>query len=149
MRDIFADIFQNEPLEPTEAARRNMRPQLRKRFFTQAGVQEEGGRFAVMLDGKPVKTPARRALAAPSQQIAQKIADEWDAQRDVIDPAAMPLTRLANAIIDAVTERGGPVAEEIADYLGSDMILLSRRSAGRPGGAPGATLGSDRRLRAR
>jgi hypothetical protein len=32
MRDIFEDIFANQPLDPMEAARRNMRPNLRARF---------------------------------------------------------------------------------------------------------------------
>ena len=38
----------------------------------------------------------------PTERIAERIAAEWDAQRDLIDPAKMPLTRLANAIIDGV-----------------------------------------------
>ena len=108
MRDIFEDISANQPLEPTEAARRNMRPQLRKRFFKSAGVGEQQGRFAVLLDGKPVKTPARRALAAPVRATGQQIANEWNAQRELIDPAAMPLTRLANAIIDAIADQPAP-----------------------------------------
>jgi chaperone required for assembly of F1-ATPase len=122
MRDIFEDIYAPPPLDPTESARRNMRPQLRKRFFAAAGVVADQGGFAVVLDGKPVKTPARRTLAAPVAALAQQIADEWDAQREVIDPAAMPLTRLANAIIDAVAAQPAPVAQEIVDYLGSDMV---------------------------
>ena len=48
-----------------------------------------------IVDGKPVKTPARRALVAPSAALAEKIAEEWNAQAEVIDPARMPLTRLA------------------------------------------------------
>ncbi|MGI8526008.1 MAG: ATP12 family chaperone protein [Pseudolabrys sp.] len=125
MRDIFK-LFTSQPqgaIEPTEAARRNMRPQLRKRFFKTVEVAEGAGGFAIMLDGKPVKTPARRALAAPSRALAQSIAGEWHAQREVIDPAAMPLTRLANAVIDAVGARSGLVADEIVKYLGSDLVF--------------------------
>ena len=33
MRDIFDDIFQGQPRDPTAAARRAMRPQLRQRFY--------------------------------------------------------------------------------------------------------------------
>ena len=62
MRDIFTEIFENQPADPMESARRGARPVLRKRFFERAHVGEEGGVFAVLLDGKPVKTPARRAL---------------------------------------------------------------------------------------
>ena len=86
-------------------------------------VDESDGAFRVLLDGKPVKTPARRNLAAPSRALAQNIADEWDAQKDVIDPGKMPLTRLANSIIDGVVDAPGPVAEEIEKYLGSDLLF--------------------------
>lgn len=122
MRDIFEDIFANQPLDPTEAARRAVRPQLRKRFYKLASVSEGEGGYAVLLDGRPVRTPARRALAAPSRSLAEKIAAEWQAQRDVIDPAEMPLTRLANSILDAVASHPAPVAEEIAKYLATDLV---------------------------
>ena len=48
---------------------------------------------------------------------------EWQAQREVIDPANMPLTRLANAIIDGVADMPGPVAAEIEKYLASDLLF--------------------------
>jgi chaperone required for assembly of F1-ATPase len=123
MRDIFSEIFENQPLDPREAARRGARPQLRKRFFQKAHVGEAaGGGYPLLLDGKPVKTPARRVLVAPAAALAGKIAEEWNAQAEVIDPARMPLTRLANAVLDAVTDAMGPVAEEVTKYLGSDLL---------------------------
>ncbi len=132
MRDIFTEIFENQPLDPREAARRGGRPALRKRFYRQAHVGEAaGGGFPLLLDGKPVKTPARRVLAAPSAALAEKIAGEWNAQRELIDPARMPLTRLANAVIDAVADAPGPVADEVAKYLGAD--LLCYRAEAPPG----------------
>lgn len=123
MRDIFEDIFKGNPLDPMEAARRNVRPALRKRFYEHTGVAEEGGAFAVTLDGKPVRTPARRPLAAPTRDLAQAIADEWQAQTDMIDPADMPLTRLANSIIDGVADNPAEVRDEIEKYLGSDLLF--------------------------
>jgi chaperone required for assembly of F1-ATPase len=123
MRDIFEDIFKGEPLDPMEAARRSVRPTLRKRFYKDAAVVQNGDLFAVTLDGKPVRTPARHPLAAPTRALAQAIADEWQAQTDVIDPAHMPLTRLANSIIDGVTDRPHEVRDEIVKYLGSDLLF--------------------------
>jgi chaperone required for assembly of F1-ATPase len=64
----------------------------------------------------------RRALAAPTAALAGQIAGEWNAQTELIDPARMPLTRLANAVIDAVADAPGPVADEVAQYLGSDLL---------------------------
>ncbi len=120
MRDLFDDI---QPGNATEAARSAVRPILRRRFYDKAAVSSAADGYAVQLDGKPVRTPARRLLAAPSLALAEAIAAEWNAQRDVIDPATMPLTRLANAIIDGVVEAPDPVAAEIGKYLTSDLVF--------------------------
>ena len=93
-----------------------------------AAVVSDSGGHAVTLDGKPVRTPARRLLAAPTAALAAALAAEWQAQRETIDPAAMPLTRLANAIIDGVAERAEPVAAEIAEYLQSDLLFYRATS---------------------
>lgn len=122
MRDIFEDIFVNQPLDPMESARKRARPRLSKRFYKSAQVSEGGADgFPVMLDGKPVRTPAKRPLAAPTRALAEKITQEWEAQRELIDPVTMPLTRLANAVIDAVATQKAAVADDIAVYLGSDL----------------------------
>jgi chaperone required for assembly of F1-ATPase len=131
MRDIFEDIFHNQPLDPNEAARRSMRPQLRRRFYQTAGVEKQPAGYAVLLDGRPVRTPARRALAAPVEALAQALADEWNAQRKVVDPATMPLTRLANSIIDGVADAVEAVQAEVAKFLASDLICY------RAGSPPG------------
>jgi len=123
MRDLFEEMFENQPLDPTEAARRNMRPSLRSRFYQAATVAEGAAGFDVLLDGRPVRTPARRPLAAPVRPLAAAIAAEWGDQEKVIDPAAMPLTRLANSIIDGVVPSPGPVAAEIEKYLGTDLLF--------------------------
>ncbi|MEA2936046.1 MAG: hypothetical protein QOD74_2692 [Variibacter sp.] len=121
MRDILDDLFGNQPIDPTESARRGLRTQLRKRFYQRASVGE-GAPYRVLLDGRAVKTPAGGVLAAPSRALALAIAAEWDAQGERIDPATMPLTRLANTIIDGVVPDPGPVADEVVKYLGSDLV---------------------------
>ncbi len=140
MREIFTEIFENQPLDPMESARQGGRPQLRKRFYGRAHVARtgEGGGAQILLDDKPVKTPARNALAAPTHALADAIAAEWDAQKNVIDPARMPLTRLANAAIDGVRDASAAVTDAIAEYLGTDLLcyradapagLVARQSA--------------------
>ncbi len=124
MRDIFTEVFASEPIDPMESARRGARANLRARFYKSAGIGEAGeGGFPVLLDGRPVRTPAKALLAAPTRHLAESLAAEWEAQRDMVDPARMPLTRLANSIVDGVVSRPGPVADEIEKYLGSDMVL--------------------------
>ena len=123
MRDIFEDIFHNEPIDPTEAARRSLRPRLRRRFYAEATAGETEGAFALLLDGKPARTPAGRLLAAPMRALTEAIAEEWNAQHEAIEPAKMPLTRLANSIIDGVAVTPAPVADEVGQYLGSDLLF--------------------------
>lgn len=122
------DLFENSPPESaTEAARRTLRPALRRRFYESATVTAVAEGYAVRLDDKPVRTPARHVLAAPTLALAQAIVGEWEAQRDVIDPARMPLTRLANAIIDGVADQFRAVAAEVEKYLSSDLIFYRAR----------------------
>lgn len=128
MRDIFSEIFSGEPTDPIAAARRSVRPQLRRRFYAHAQMDAGADGFAVLLDGKPVRTSARRALAAPSGALAEAITAEWEAQRDYVDPAGMPLTRLANSIIDGVADARAGVKAEIEKYLGSDLLFYRASS---------------------
>src|SRR5689334_10155859 len=112
----------HRPDTAAPAARRAMRPARRRRFFTVSATVPVAGGHAVQLDGKPVRTPAGRLLAAPTPALAEALAAEWDAQRDVIDPARMPLTQLVNSIIDGVCERPDAVAAEIENYLATDLV---------------------------
>lgn len=106
------------------AARRGARSSVRRRFYAEAVTAPAGAAgYAVLLDGKPIRTPARRALTAPSPAVALAIAAEWQAQREQINPASMPLTRLANSIIDGVTDHPVPVAAEVAKYLACDLLF--------------------------
>jgi chaperone required for assembly of F1-ATPase len=130
MRDILEDLFGSEPLDPRQVARASLRPKTRERFYKQTSVGE-GVPVAVLLDGRPVKTPAKNPLAVPTKLLAQAIAAEWDAQGERIDPATMPLTRIANSIIDGVVPALQPVAEDLAKYLGSDLLCYR---AGTPEG---------------
>ena len=51
-----------------------------KRFWKQATAEACDGGFCGKLDGRAVKTPAKRPLVVPTLAMAQAIAAEWDAQ---------------------------------------------------------------------
>jgi chaperone required for assembly of F1-ATPase len=123
MREMLEEIFVNTPLDPVEAEPRSTRARLRRRFYRNAQVADGADGFAILLDGRPVKTPGRRPLAAPSRALGQALAAEWNTQGEFIDPANMPLTRLANSIIDGVVDSPDAVAAEVAKYLGSDLLV--------------------------
>lgn len=99
-----------------------------KRFYREATAAPAEGGLAILLDGRPVKTPARRPLAVPTEELAEAIAAEWNEQGGEIDPHAMPLTGLANAAIDRVAPDPAAFARNLAAYGESD--LLCYRSEG-------------------
>ena len=92
-----------------------------KRFWKDVTVEPEGGGWGIRLDGRAVKTPAREPLVAPTEHLAEAIADEWRAVEDTIDPRAMPLTGLANAAIDRVAPHRDAFAQGLANYAEADL----------------------------
>jgi chaperone required for assembly of F1-ATPase len=123
MRELFDEVAGKSPLDPQEAVRRTTRGPQRKRFYASAGVGEGKSGFSVTLDGKPIKTPSGREVIVPSRSIAEAIAAEWNAQTEAIDPLTMPLTRLANSVIVGVVDKVDAVADDVAKYLGSDLLF--------------------------
>lgn len=99
-----------------------LRPALPKRFYTAVSVVAAADGFAIALDGRTVKTPKRRALCLPTVALAEAVAAEWEAQATVIDPATMPLTQLANTVIDGVAETAAAVAESFVTYCRADLL---------------------------
>jgi chaperone required for assembly of F1-ATPase len=123
MRESFEDMFGQSPFDPEEVVRQSTRAPQRKRFYTTAGIASAPDGFAITLDDKPVRTPSRRPLVAPTRQIAEAIAAEWAAQNAIINPMSMPLTRLANSVIDAVADRVEAVVDDVAKYFESDLVF--------------------------
>jgi chaperone required for assembly of F1-ATPase len=122
MRELFDEVAGHSPLDPEEAVRRATRTPQRKRFYKEAGTAAADGGFYVTLDGKPIRTPSGRQVVAPTGGIAEQIAAEWNAQGETIDPLTMPLTRFANSVAE-VADRVDAVADDVAKYLGSDLLF--------------------------
>lgn len=92
-----------------------------KRFWKEVSVRREGGNWAIKLDARAVKTPARASLAVPSRRLAEAIADEWRSVGETLDPRAMPMTGLANAAIDRVAPAPKAFADGLARYAETDL----------------------------
>ena len=93
-----------------------------KRFYTDASVEADQHGYGILLDARPIRTPARAPLAVPTQALAEQIADEWRAQGDDIDPASMMMTGFANAAIDHVRGRRDAFAAPLIAYAETDML---------------------------
>lgn len=93
-----------------------------KRFYEQATAGEHEGGFAVLLDGRPIRTPKRALLHLPSRALAVALAEEWQSQDNEIVPESMPLTQFASTALDRIAPQAGAIAAEIARYAETDLV---------------------------
>ena len=99
-----------------------------KRFYRAVHIAPSAQGHSVLLDERPVRTPAKQPLIAPTVPLAEAIAEEWRGQGDPIRPEAMPLTRLASTAIDRMPALRQAAIDEVAAYVDTD--LLCYRAAG-------------------
>lgn len=103
---------------------RTMRREPPKRFYKAATIGPAGnGRFAVLLDGRPILTPGKAKVEVPSEALASRLAAEWAGQGERIDPATMPLTRLVNTTVESGATSMRALCAEIVRFAGSDLLL--------------------------
>lgn len=104
---------------------------LMKRFYKTVAVVPEKDGFAIKLDGRPVKTPARNALHLPTDTLAQAVTEEWAAQGEDIDGQTMPLNALAEGALDQIGGERSRIISRIAAFADSDMLYY-RADEGQP-----------------
>ena len=93
-----------------------------KRFWKEVALVEADGGWAIALDGRLLKTPARATLVVGSSPLAEAIAEEWRACGEDIDARKMPLTGLANAAVDHVAPASDRFAADLAQYSEGDLL---------------------------
>jgi len=95
-----------------------------KRFYKETAVDAGEGGFRVLLDGKPMRTPAKAVLVVPTRGLAEAIAGEWSAVPDTVEIKVghLPLTRLATTGLDRVPGQRERVIDDTAKYAGSDLL---------------------------
>jgi chaperone required for assembly of F1-ATPase len=93
-----------------------------KRFYKVCAVESADDGHAVTLDGRSIKTPGKAPLIVPSKPLADVVADEWDAQGDVIDTDSMPMTQFASTAVDRVVPRRDAVIDDIAAFGRTDLL---------------------------
>ncbi len=101
-----------------------------KRFYRHAAPLATAAGFGVALDGRPVKTPAKRDLVVPGMALAGAIAAEWNAEEAELRPSAMPLTRLASITIDRDRKEREAIVKATAGYAATDLVCY--RTADQP-----------------
>lgn len=94
-----------------------------RKFYklAEAGTAPSG--FVVRLDGKMLKTPLKNNLIFPTQSLADAIAVEWNAQGKILVPEKMPLTQLANTMLDKSSGADrAALNAELVRYAASDLV---------------------------
>jgi len=93
-----------------------------KRFYQAVRVAPGGHGHQVLLDERPVRTPAKRPLIVPTAHLAEAVAAEWRAQGETIRPELMPLTRLASTALDRMPGLRQAAIDEAAAYADTDLL---------------------------
>ncbi|MDZ4760688.1 MAG: ATP12 family protein [Alphaproteobacteria bacterium] len=93
-----------------------------KRFYRTVDIARADRTWAVTLDGRAIKTPARHSLVLPTQALAEIVAQEWRRQDERIDLQSMFATRMANVSIDRTPGCRGELADEAASFAETDLV---------------------------
>jgi chaperone required for assembly of F1-ATPase len=93
-----------------------------RRFYKTVAVVEGMGGWNVTLDGKVLRSPAKKDFNLPTKGLASAVAAEWDAQTELVRPLAMPLMQLASTAIDRVAADRARIVAELVGYAGTDLI---------------------------
>lgn len=93
-----------------------------KKFYKEASTRRDGDEFIIELDGKPIKTPGKRQLIAPSKSLGEAVAKEWHDQAEVIDQENMNLTALLTTAIDRSGPQRKEIEQRVLKYLDTDLL---------------------------
>ena len=95
-----------------------------KRFYKDAGTAAADGGYRVLLDGRPMRTPAKSVLVLPTLALGEAIAAEWRdvPEQDELKVSQLPLTRLAATGLDRVPSQRERVIDDTAKYAASDLL---------------------------
>ncbi|WP_366657299.1 ATP12 family protein [Fodinicurvata sp. EGI_FJ10296] len=99
-----------------------------KRHYQSVSVGRADAGYTILLDGRPVKTPARVTLAVPNAPLAEAVAAEWSAQGETIKPAEMHLTAFATTALDKGSDRKQSVVQTLAGYAATDLLCYRAES---------------------
>lgn len=100
---------------------------LPRKFYKQASFEVEKtsdglATYAITLDGRPVRTPAKAGLIVSTQALAEAIAKEWNDQVEQIRPDTMPFTQIAGTAIDRVGPNIDQVRADALGYASTDLV---------------------------
>ncbi|KAJ4488034.1 hypothetical protein J3R30DRAFT_3279951 [Lentinula aciculospora] len=120
---LSSTLLDGPPITETNRAETSM-----KRFWKTVGMEDREEGIAITLDKRALKTPSGHTMLLPHNKrlVATLIATEWENQRIVLKPHALPMTSLASRAIDyfAEPESREVVRQSLLQYLDTDTICF-------------------------
>ena len=93
-----------------------------QKFYKNVELEATDTGFSILLDGRPVKSPAGAALSVRSEPLARRISEEWAGQEDTIHPSTMPMTALSCTMIDRIVPQKAETASQLLRFAETDML---------------------------
>ena len=90
--------------------------------FTDLELVTENGNLKVLLNGKQLKTPLRKNIVIPSEDIFKKIKKEFSKIKSEINYSDMPVFSMVLAIIDKIKPNRKNLHDELIKYSMNDLI---------------------------
>lgn len=100
-----------------------LKRELPAKFFKEARAEQIADGVRIILDGRPLKTPKKAALIVPTEGLGLAIAAEWNGLGEKIDPERLPLTKIANTVIDGLIGREQDLHEDLVRFIGNDLLF--------------------------
>ena len=94
-----------------------------KRFYKEVTIDSQPQGFGVALDGRALRSPAKRILHLPSRELAEAVGREWAEAGEEIQPENMPFFSMAVTVIDRVMTQPETLRAELCDYAGNDVLF--------------------------
>lgn len=93
-----------------------------RRPYETVAVGPAGAGFQVLLDARPLRSPAGTILVAPGRALAEAVAEEWRAQPARLDISRAPLTRILGTALDRIPPNRAGVDAELAAYAETELV---------------------------
>jgi len=122
MREFLEDALEHRD-DGYGRAQKHLERHLPKRFYTDVAVAHSDAGYFVTLDGRQTRTPSKALVAVSSEALAHKMREEWDAQREEIDPDLMPHVKLINSAIEGGEAARTALIDEVIKFCANDLLL--------------------------
>ena len=93
-------------------------------------IARTGADYEIMLDGRPLLSPARHRLIIGSQALAEAVAAEWAAQGARVEPASMLMMSFCATAVDRLAGQRNHVVSAVVAYVHSDLLCYRASGPG-------------------